>query len=70
MALWILPSILAMLISSVFLTHKIVGPVFVFQRAIRNMAAGKPVDKIHLRKRDFLSDFANDLNALIDAQGN
>ena len=67
MMLWFLPSVLAIIISSVFLTHKIVGPIFVFQRAIKRMAQGEIVEKVRLRQNDFLADFADDLNALIDA---
>jgi len=63
---WFLPTVAAILIISVFLTHQIAGPIFVFQRAIKMMSEGRLVTMIHLRKHDKLNDFANDLNRLID----
>ena len=66
MFMWFLPTVLAIIIISVFLTHQIAGPIFVFQRTIKNMADGKPVNKIHLRKNDKLKDLAEDLNRFID----
>jgi len=56
----------AIVIISVFLTHKIAGPIFVFQRAIKQMSEGQEVRTIRLRKHDKLNDFAADLNKLID----
>ena len=66
MMLWFLPSVLAIIISSVFLTHKIVGPIFVFQRAIKRMSQGESVEKVWLRRHDYFKDFADDLNDLIN----
>ena len=61
-----LPTVFAILIISVFLSHQIAGPVFVFQRTINALLAGEPVRKIILRKNDKLQDFADDINRLID----
>ena len=66
MLMWFLPTIFAIIIISVFLSHKIAGPIFVFQKAINELMERKPVKKIYLRKNDKLSDFAEDLNRLID----
>ena len=61
-----LPAVFAIVIISVFITHKIAGPIFVFQRAIKQMSEGQEVRTIRLRKHDKLNDFAEDLNKLID----
>ena len=66
MLMWFLPTVFAIIIISVFLTHQIAGPIFVFQRTIKNLVDGKPVKKIHLRKNDKLKDLADDLNRFID----
>ena len=66
MVMWFLPTFVAIVILSIILSHRVAGPIFVFQRAIRSMARGEPVDKIRLRKRDKLKDMAEDVNALID----
>ncbi len=63
---WFLPTVFAIVIISVFLTHKIAGPIFVFQRAIKQMFEGQEVRTIRLRKYDKLNDFAADLNRLIE----
>ena len=64
--IWFLPTVLSIIIISVFITHKIAGPIFVFQRAIKQMSDGQEVRGISLRKHDKLNDFAEDLNRLID----
>jgi len=64
--IWFLPTVLSIIIISVFITHKIAGPIFVFQRAIKQMSDGQEVREISLRKHDKLNDFAEDLNRLID----
>ena len=66
MFLYFLPTIFAIIVIGILFSHRISGPMFVFQRVIRNLLAGKPVNKIYLRKRDKLKDFAEDLNRLID----
>ena len=66
MLFWFLPSVFSIIIISVFLSHQIAGPIFVFQRTIKEMTEGKPLRKIHLRDNDRLKDFADDLNRLVD----
>jgi len=66
MLMWFLPTFFAIIILSVFLSHRIAGPIFHFQRTIKEMTKGQPVDKIHLRKHDRFKDFAEDLNGLIE----
>ena len=69
MTLRFLPTVLAIIVVSVFLSHRIAGPIFVFQRVIRGMTTWQPVEKVRLRKGDRLKDFADDLNRLIDRLG-
>ncbi|MBN1294496.1 MAG: hypothetical protein JXB48_21845 [Candidatus Latescibacteria bacterium] len=66
MFMWFIPTVFAIIIISVFFTHQIAGPIFVFQRTIKNMVDGRPVNKIQLRKNDKLKDLAEDLNRFID----
>lgn len=44
------------------LTHKVAGPLVRFQNALKDMAAGKTVEKISLRKGDLLTEFQNAFN--------
>jgi HAMP domain-containing protein len=63
---WFVPTVLAIAILSVFFSHRIAGPIFVFQRALRAIRKGEPADRVRLRKNDRLKDFAEDINRLID----
>ena len=63
---WFIPTVIAIVIASVFLSHRIAGPVFVFQRTIDDIMSGKTPHKIRLRKHDKLKDLAEDINRLID----
>lgn len=65
MLFWFIPTVLAIIIFSVFISHKIAGPLFVFHRAINKMLKNEPVEQIRLRSNDKLKDFAEDLNKLI-----
>ena len=51
---------------SIFITHKLAGPVFVFERMARNMAEGNLTVRAHLRERDDLHDLAEYLNQMAD----
>lgn len=44
------------------MSHRIVGPLIPFQRAIKNLKNGTHVDPIKLRKGDLLTEFQNDFN--------
>ncbi|MFC1540927.1 hypothetical protein ACFL50_00600 [Candidatus Latescibacterota bacterium] len=65
MLIWFLPTVFAITVFSVFLSHQIAGPIFVFQRAINKMLNNEPVEQIRLRRNDKLKDFTEDLNKLI-----
>lgn len=53
-------------ILSIFITHKLAGPVYVFERMVRNMAEGNLTIRAHLRKGDDLLDLAEYLNQMAD----
>jgi hypothetical protein len=46
------------------LTNRFAGPLFRLRRAMRDLAQGKPVEKIQFRKGDFWQDFASDFNVV------
>lgn len=51
---------------SIFITHKLAGPVFVFERMARNIAGGDLTIRVRLRKGDDLLDLSEDLNQMAD----
>ncbi len=48
-------------------THRIVGPVVRFRRAVRDIARGEPVRPIRLRAGDFLTEFRDEFNEMLVA---
>jgi len=48
-------------------THRLVGPVVRFRQTVRDVAAGEPVRPIKLRENDYLTEFRDDFNAMLDA---
>jgi hypothetical protein len=48
-------------------THRIVGPIVRFRRAVRDIARGEPVRPIKLRAGDFLSEFRDEFNDMLIA---
>ena len=57
--------IFAIAIMSVFISHRIAGPVYKFERIIRELARGKKVEEFRLRKRDEFYELATAINDLI-----
>jgi methyl-accepting chemotaxis protein len=49
---------------TLFVTHRIAGPIFRIKRGIRDLADGRLNETIHLRKKDEFQDIAEELNAL------
>jgi len=58
--------ILIMGILSIFITHKVAGPVYRFKKALAEIAAGNLDLTVKLRKYDDLQDLAADMNAVIE----
>jgi hypothetical protein len=46
-------------------THRLVGPIVRFRRAMQDITDGKPVRKIKLREGDFLVDMQQDFNQML-----
>lgn len=53
-------------IYSIFTTHRIVGPVFVFNRMVREVTKGNLTLRARLRKGDEHQDVAANLNKMVD----
>lgn len=53
-------------LASIYVTHKIVGPLFSIDRTIREMAAGNLTVRAHIRKGDDLQEFHLNFNAMAD----
>lgn len=58
--------ILIMSTASIFITHKIAGPVYRFKKALAEIARGNLEVSVKLREKDDLKDLAEDLNMVID----
>jgi HAMP domain-containing protein len=57
--------ILAIAIISVFLSHRIAGPIYKFEQTIKECASGKNPKEIKLRKGDEFYELASAINNLI-----
>ena len=55
----------AIAIISVFISHRVAGPVYKFERIIEDLAQGKDVEEFKLRKRDEFYELALAINNLI-----
>lgn len=55
-------------ITGVLYLHRIAGPIYRIEKTIRDMAEGKKVEPIRLRKKDFFKSLAEALNKLIEKQ--
>ena len=53
-------------IMSVLVFHRLVGPIYVLERAIKNIARGDLSQDVSLRKRDELKDTAGELQNMIE----
>lgn len=51
---------------SIFLTHRIAGPIFKIKKTIRLIVSGQVSERAVLRKHDEFKELAEDLNALMD----
>ncbi|MBU2648454.1 methyl-accepting chemotaxis protein [bacterium] len=60
-----------LVVVSVYLTHRIAGPIFRFEKCINNMMAGNLNDKIYLRGKDEAKELSlmfNDFNLQLSEQ--
>ena len=57
---------IAVVVVSMFLTHRFAGPIYRFEKSIEEMARGHFNFQIHLRKKDEGKELAQMMNQLID----
>lgn len=57
----------AILWDMLHLTHKVAGPLVRYCRAFRDLAAGKTVERIELRKGDLLVEFQDAFNEYVES---
>ncbi len=64
--IWPLAALLLVVsaVHSIFITHRVVGPLVRFRRVFRSIAAGRLAQQVVLRKKDYLDDEAAALNAM------
>jgi len=55
----------AVILDSIRLSHRFVGPIYHLRTAIRKVAAGGPAEPIRFRKDDFWKDLADDYNLVL-----
>ncbi len=56
---------LAVVVASMFLTHRFAGPMYRFERSVEEMVKGNFDFRIHLRKKDEGKELAEGINQLI-----
>jgi methyl-accepting chemotaxis protein len=57
----------ATIIVTLFISHKLAGPLFRFEKEIREIGEGDLSKNIHLRKNDQLNAMAEDLNRMCES---
>ena len=57
--------IFAIAVLSIFISHRIAGPVYKFENTLKALVRGEKVREIGLRKRDEFYDLAMAINSLI-----
>ena len=55
---------IATIIVTLFVSHKIAGPMFRFEKDLENIGKGDLTNKVTLRKKDQMTDMADSLNAM------
>jgi methyl-accepting chemotaxis protein len=48
-------------------SHRLVGPLYRFRKAMQSVAAGEPIRLIKLREGDFLTELRDDFNQMLEA---
>lgn len=68
-SVWLLASVTALVfcLHSVFLAHRVLGPLVRFRRAFREITAGRLAQRILLRPKDYHVEDAEAFNKMMDA---
>lgn len=53
-------------VDTIKLSHRFAGPIFRLRRAVREIAAGQPPQRVKFRSNDFWQDLAGDFNAMLE----
>ncbi|NOY30561.1 MAG: hypothetical protein GXP28_10415 [Planctomycetes bacterium] len=53
-------------LDSIRISHRFVGPIYRLRQTIRNMAQGKPSQRLKFRDFDFWQGLAEDFNQMVD----
>lgn len=59
--------LLAVTAAAVYLSHKLAGPIYRFERSARVVAEGDLTHQVHLRKGDELMDLQEEFNAMVSS---
>lgn len=54
-------------IVAVFISHKLAGPIYRFERSARSVGDGDLTHRVHLRKGDELMDLQDEFNGMVEA---
>lgn len=55
------------LVLEILFLHRVAGPLYRIEKTLKDLADGKEVNKIKLRKKDFFKSLAETTNKVIDA---
>jgi len=53
-------------VTGLFVSHKIAGPVYRVRQVARRIAQGQPGQRVVLRRRDYMLDFVDDFNRMLE----
>jgi hypothetical protein len=56
---------LLFIFDAVRLSHRVVGPLYRFRKTIQAITAGEEVERVSLRKDDFLQELKDDINEML-----
>lgn len=48
-------------------SHRLLGPLYRFRKTVQSIADGEPVRPIKLRQRDYLTEFRDDFNRMLES---
>lgn len=64
---WLLVYTVALVVVSIFLSHKFAGPVYRFENSAEEIGRGRLRHRISLRRSDELTDLQEKLNAMVES---
>jgi methyl-accepting chemotaxis protein len=58
--------IVQLVLLTIFVSHKVAGPIYRFEKTCHDLIAGNYIDRVHLRKGDDMQNLAHLLNEAIE----